>query len=156
VNVAAAGADDARGDVDEKDRGNHRERLNRPARAAAGEPPGGAPCIPGGKSSVAHRTVQRHRCCIAPPDASSGPDEPRSVPPPAGVLAGRIAVDAGGYPGSMSADDKAANKIDELAGKAKETVGRATGNPDLEDAGKREQAKSNLKQAGEKVKDAFK
>jgi uncharacterized protein YjbJ (UPF0337 family) len=56
----------------------------------------------------------------------------------------------------MSAEDKAANKIDELAGKAKEAVGRATDNPDLEDAGKRQQAKSDLKQAGEKVKDAFK
>jgi uncharacterized protein YjbJ (UPF0337 family) len=56
----------------------------------------------------------------------------------------------------MSADDKAANKIDELAGKGKETVGRATGNSDLEAEGKGEQATSNLKQAGEKVKDAFK
>ncbi len=57
---------------------------------------------------------------------------------------------------AMSADDKAANKIDELAGKAKEAVGRATGNRDLEAEGKGEQARSNLKQAGEKVKDAFK
>ena len=56
----------------------------------------------------------------------------------------------------MSADDKAANKVDELAGKAKEGVGRATDNRDLEAEGKGEQTKSNLKQAGEKVKDAFK
>ncbi|MGY1604901.1 CsbD family protein [Geodermatophilus sp. SYSU D00815] len=56
----------------------------------------------------------------------------------------------------MSSEDKARNKLDELAGKAKEAVGRATGDPALEDAGKREQAASNLKQAGEKVKDAFK
>jgi uncharacterized protein YjbJ (UPF0337 family) len=56
----------------------------------------------------------------------------------------------------MSADDKASNKIDELAGKAKETVGPVTGNRDLEAEGRGEQATSNLKQAGEKVKDAFK
>ncbi len=57
---------------------------------------------------------------------------------------------------SMSSEDKISNKIDELAGKGKEAVGRATGDPDLEAEGKRDQAKSNLKQAGEKVKDAFK
>jgi uncharacterized protein YjbJ (UPF0337 family) len=56
----------------------------------------------------------------------------------------------------MGADDKAANKIDELAGKAKESIGRATDNRDLEAEGKGEQVTSNLKQAGEKVKDAFK
>ena len=56
----------------------------------------------------------------------------------------------------MSADDKASNKIDELSGKAKETVGQATDNRDLEAEGQGEQTKSNLKQAGEKVKDAFK
>ena len=56
----------------------------------------------------------------------------------------------------MSAEDKAANKIDELAGKAKEGLGRATDNRDLEAEGKTDQVKSNLKQAGEKVKDAFK
>lgn len=55
----------------------------------------------------------------------------------------------------MSAEDKANNKIDELAGKAKETVGRATHDRDLEARGKGEQVASNLKQAGEKVKDAF-
>jgi len=77
-------------------------------------------------------------------------------PRPALLGPSGMAVDAGGYPAGMSADDKAANKIDELAGKAKEGVGRATGNRDLEAEGKAEQAKSNLKQAGEKVKDAFK
>jgi uncharacterized protein YjbJ (UPF0337 family) len=61
-----------------------------------------------------------------------------------------------GYLEAMSADDKARNKIDELAGKTKETVGRVTKNRDLEAEGKGQQTKSNLKQAGEKVKDAFK
>jgi len=56
----------------------------------------------------------------------------------------------------MSADNKISNKVDELAGKAKEAAGRATRDPELEDKGKREQTASSLKQAGEKVKDAFK
>ena len=56
----------------------------------------------------------------------------------------------------MGTDDKLTNKADELAGKAKETVGDATDNRDLEAEGKADQTKSNLKQAGEKVKDAFK
>jgi uncharacterized protein YjbJ (UPF0337 family) len=56
----------------------------------------------------------------------------------------------------MSAEDKIRNKIDELAGKGKEIAGRATDNPDLEAEGRGDQAKSNLKQAGEKVKDVFK
>lgn len=63
---------------------------------------------------------------------------------------------ARGSADGMSADDKAANKVDELAGKAKEAIGRATDNPDLVAEGKGEQARSNLKQAAEKVKDAFK
>jgi uncharacterized protein YjbJ (UPF0337 family) len=56
----------------------------------------------------------------------------------------------------MSGEDKIRNKIDELAGKAKEAAGRATDNPDLAAEGRGEQAKSDLRQAGEKVKDAFK
>jgi uncharacterized protein YjbJ (UPF0337 family) len=55
----------------------------------------------------------------------------------------------------MGADDKAQNKAEELVGKGKEAVGRATDNPDLEAEGQADQTKSNLKQAGEKVKDAF-
>jgi uncharacterized protein YjbJ (UPF0337 family) len=56
----------------------------------------------------------------------------------------------------MSAGDKASNKVDKMAGKAKEAAGRATRDPELEDEGKRQQTASDLKQAGEKVKDAFK
>jgi uncharacterized protein YjbJ (UPF0337 family) len=56
----------------------------------------------------------------------------------------------------MNREDKISNKVDELAGKGKEAAGRATDNPDLEAEGKGDQVKSNLKQAGEKVKDAFK
>jgi len=55
----------------------------------------------------------------------------------------------------MSGTDKAKNKIEDLAGKAKETVGKATGDRDAQAEGKGDQAKSSLKDAGEKVKDAF-
>ena len=56
----------------------------------------------------------------------------------------------------MSATDKAKNKAEELGGKAKEAVGKVTGDKNTENEGKGDQAKSNLKDAGEKVKDAFK
>ncbi len=55
----------------------------------------------------------------------------------------------------MSGIDKAKNKAEELQGQGKETLGRATDDPDLEAEGKADQATSNLKQAGEKVKDVF-
>ncbi|MDT7754009.1 MAG: hypothetical protein QOD96_7671, partial [Pseudonocardiales bacterium] len=44
----------------------------------------------------------------------------------------------------------------ELKGDAKEKVGDATGNEQLQAEGKTDQTKGNLKQAGEKVKDVFK
>ena len=47
-------------------------------------------------------------------------------------------------------------KAKELGGKAKEVVGNVTGDARARDEGKGDQAKSNLKDAGEKVKDAFK
>ena len=56
----------------------------------------------------------------------------------------------------MSATDKAKNKIDDVAGKAKEGMGKVTGDRSTENEGKKDQAKSDLKDAGEKVKDAFK
>ncbi|HEY7053400.1 MAG TPA: CsbD family protein [Mycobacterium sp.] len=55
----------------------------------------------------------------------------------------------------MSGTDKAKNKVENLAGKAKEAVGRATGDRETESRGRGDQTKSNLKDAGEKVKDAF-
>lgn len=51
--------------------------------------------------------------------------------------------------------DEAQNKGEELRGKAKEGVGRATGDEGLERQGKTDQVKGNLKQAGEKIKDAL-
>ena len=56
----------------------------------------------------------------------------------------------------MSATDKIKNAIEDVEGKAKETVGRATGDRSTENEGRKDQAKSDLKDAGENVKDAFK
>ena len=56
----------------------------------------------------------------------------------------------------MGTDDKARHKAEELKGKAKETAGSATGDEDLREEGRADQASSDLKQAGDKVKDAFK
>jgi len=56
----------------------------------------------------------------------------------------------------MGTDDKIDNAAEKAAGKVKEGVGGATDNRDLEAEGKADQSKANLKQAGEKIKDAFK
>jgi uncharacterized protein YjbJ (UPF0337 family) len=56
----------------------------------------------------------------------------------------------------MGTDDKARNKAEELKGKAKEEIGKATDDEELEAQGRVDQAESDLRQAGEKVKDAFK
>ena len=56
----------------------------------------------------------------------------------------------------MSSEDKLSNKVQEVAGRGKETLGAATHDRDLEAEGKKDQAAGNLKQAGEKIKDAFK
>jgi uncharacterized protein YjbJ (UPF0337 family) len=56
----------------------------------------------------------------------------------------------------MGTHRKLSNKIDDLAGKAKEAVGKATGDDDTRAEGKLDQVKSSLKDAGEKVRDAFK
>jgi len=55
----------------------------------------------------------------------------------------------------MGLDDKVRNEAENLSGKAKEGVGDATDNERLEAEGKGDQVKANMKQAGEKVKDAF-
>jgi uncharacterized protein YjbJ (UPF0337 family) len=55
----------------------------------------------------------------------------------------------------MSATDKIRNKIDNVGGKAKEALGNATGDARTRDEGRGDQAKSNFKDAGEKIKDAF-
>ena len=56
----------------------------------------------------------------------------------------------------MAADDKIENKSEELGGKVKEGVGKATDDERLEAEGRADQSSSKLKQAGENIKDAFK
>ncbi|HEY9336030.1 MAG TPA: CsbD family protein [Kribbella sp.] len=56
----------------------------------------------------------------------------------------------------MSNKDKLQNAAEAAKGKAKEATGDATDNRDLQAKGQAEKTKANLKQAGEKVKDAFK
>jgi uncharacterized protein YjbJ (UPF0337 family) len=56
----------------------------------------------------------------------------------------------------MSGADKIHNAAQDAAGKGKEAAGKVTGNEELEAEGKADQAKADIKQAGEKVKDAFK
>ena len=56
----------------------------------------------------------------------------------------------------MSGIDKMKNKTEELTGKGKESVGEATGDRDLQAEGQADQVSGNVKQAGEKIKDAFK
>jgi uncharacterized protein YjbJ (UPF0337 family) len=56
----------------------------------------------------------------------------------------------------MATEDKAAHKATEVKGKVKEGLGKATDNDELEAEGKTDQVKGNLKQAGDKVKDALK
>ena len=54
----------------------------------------------------------------------------------------------------MGLDDKADNKGQDLAGRAKEAAGSLTGDDDLKSEGRADQAESSVKQAGEKAKDA--
>jgi uncharacterized protein YjbJ (UPF0337 family) len=56
----------------------------------------------------------------------------------------------------VSATDKAKDKLESAKGKAKKGAGRAIDDPYLEGEGKAEQVSGDLKQAGEKVKDAVK
>ena len=56
----------------------------------------------------------------------------------------------------MSFTDKVKNTVEEKSGKAKSAAGDATGDRDLQAEGDKDQAKGNLKNAGENVKDAFK
>ncbi|MGJ4845989.1 CsbD family protein [Leifsonia sp. Le1] len=56
----------------------------------------------------------------------------------------------------MGLDDKIHNAAENAGGKAKEAAGKVTDNERLEAEGKADQTKADLKNAGEKVKDAFK
>ena len=56
----------------------------------------------------------------------------------------------------MSAQDKIKNAAQDMEGKIKEATGKATDDEGLEKEGRLDQAKSDVKQAGEKLKDAVK
>ncbi|WP_024794589.1 CsbD family protein [Tomitella biformata] len=53
----------------------------------------------------------------------------------------------------MGIQDKFENKAEELKGRAKEYAGAETGDDDLENEGKADQASSGVKKAAETVKD---
>jgi uncharacterized protein YjbJ (UPF0337 family) len=55
----------------------------------------------------------------------------------------------------MAFMDKIGNKAQELRGRVKRNTGEVTGDRRLQAEGRTDEVKSNLKQAGEKIKDAF-
>ena len=55
----------------------------------------------------------------------------------------------------MSFADKFSNKAQELRGRIMRNTGEVTGDRGLQNRGRADEIRSNLKQAGEKVKDAF-
>ena len=56
----------------------------------------------------------------------------------------------------MGFGDKIKHAAEKVGGKGKEAAGEATGDEGLKAEGKTDQAKAGMKQAGEKIKDAFK
>jgi uncharacterized protein YjbJ (UPF0337 family) len=56
----------------------------------------------------------------------------------------------------MGFGDKIKHAAEKVGGKGKEAAGEATGDEGLKAEGKTDQTKAGLKQAGEKIKDAFK
>jgi uncharacterized protein YjbJ (UPF0337 family) len=56
---------------------------------------------------------------------------------------------------AMSAEKKVKNKAKVIKGRTKRLAGKATGNERLKVEGKADEVTGNLKNAGEKVKDAF-
>ena len=55
----------------------------------------------------------------------------------------------------MTFANKISNKARELRGRVKRNTGEVTGDRRLQAEGRTDEVKGNLKQAGEKVKDAF-
>ncbi|MDQ3431625.1 MAG: CsbD family protein [Actinomycetota bacterium] len=56
----------------------------------------------------------------------------------------------------MGGEDKTKNKVEEIQGQAQSSIGETTGDKDMQAEGEKKQSKANVKQAGEKIKDAFK
>ena len=55
----------------------------------------------------------------------------------------------------VSFTDKLKNKAQELRGRIKRNTGEVTGDRSLQAKGRADEVKGNLKQTGEKIKDAF-
>jgi len=55
----------------------------------------------------------------------------------------------------VSFADKITNKAQELRGRVKRNAGEVTGDRSLQAEGRADEVKANLKQTGEKIKDAF-
>ncbi|MGQ4619604.1 CsbD family protein [Nocardia sp. R7R-8] len=55
----------------------------------------------------------------------------------------------------MKFEDRIAHQVQATRGRVKKLLGRATGNSRLEAEGRREQARGNLKRAGDKLRDAL-
>lgn len=60
-----------------------------------------------------------------------------------------------GYSAGMSLADKMSNKARELRGRIKRNAGEVTGDRRLQAEGRAEERAGQLRQAGEKLKDAF-
>ncbi|HSN06005.1 MAG TPA: CsbD family protein [Candidatus Angelobacter sp.] len=55
----------------------------------------------------------------------------------------------------MSTEDKAKNLADKAGASVKEAAGKVTGDESMQQEGRAEKAKADLKQTGEKVKDTL-
>lgn len=55
----------------------------------------------------------------------------------------------------MGLGDKLENAAEGATGKAKEAAGKATNDEELQAEGRKDQVTSDIKKAGEKIKDAF-
>lgn len=55
----------------------------------------------------------------------------------------------------MGLADKAKNAVQDVTGKLKETVGKLIGDDGLRNEGRADQARANVKKAGQNIKDAF-
>lgn len=71
------------------------------------------------------------------------------------VRAGVRATRRRGKEAIVSFGDKVRDKAQELRGRIKRNIGEVTGNRRLQAEGRTEEVIGNLKQAGEKIKDAF-
>jgi uncharacterized protein YjbJ (UPF0337 family) len=92
------------------------------------------------RSVVARSTTDGHRAPRQPP-LGTQPNHPQSPKT---------------KESAMSIGKKIAHKAEAVKGAAKKYLGRATGNTRLRTEGRVDQFKGNTKQAGDKVKDAFK